>query len=219
MNCRLCNSIINETPLDDQWEDRFGKKYFICRNCSLIQLEKKQILSHIAEKNRYMLHENSVSNKGYITHLNNIIEISVKPFLNKGNRILDFGCGPEKTLADLLANLGYTVTTFDPYFDTGKKWRTKNYDAITAIEVFEHLTYPALELNTLNKCLSPGAYLIIRSMLHNKCWIDFSKWWYKDDPTHITFYSKDTINYICKRWNYELIQIKDQCEIVLKKNL
>ena len=164
-----------------------------------------------------MLHENSISNKGYITYLNKIIKNTVNPFLNQGSRILDFGCGSEQTWADLLIDEGYTVTSFDPYFDSGKEWMSQNFDAITAIEVFEHLSSPSLELNTLTKCLSPGGYLIIRSMLHNNSWIDFSNWWYKDDPTHISFYSKDTINYICKEWKYELVQIKDQCEIVLKK--
>ncbi len=217
MNCSLCNSIIHETNLENQWKDKIGKKYFICNNCSLIQLDKKQLLSNLEEKARYMLHENSVGNKGYISYLNEIIGNSVKPFLNRGKKILDFGCGPEKTLADLLSKEGYILTTFDPYFDTGKEWISQEFDAITAIEVFEHLTYPSRELTTLSKCLSPGGYLIIRSMLHNKSWINFSKWWYKDDPTHVSFYSMVSINYICKTWNYKLIQVKNQCEIVLKK--
>ncbi len=217
MNCSLCNSIIYKTHLNDQWTDKSGKTYFACRRCSLIQLDNNQILSYKAEKQRYMLHENSIDNKGYVTYLKKIIASSVRPFLNKGNRILDFGCGPEQTWADILTKEGFGVTSFDPYFYTAKEWKTQIFDVITAIEVFEHINSPAIELKLLNNCLSSGGYLIIRTMLHNNNWSEFSNWWYKDDPTHITFYSKDTVKYICNKWNYKLIQVKDNCEIVLKK--
>ena len=212
MHCSLCNSSIKEYKTDNH-----GKKYHICTNCELIILDKEHYLSSIAEKDRYQLHENSNENKGYLNYLNNIITKSITPFLKSGNRLLDFGCGPEKTWAELLKSKGYYVSTYDPFFDNNNDWLNKKFDAITAIEVFEHLLAPAKELDILSSRLNSGSLLVIRTMLHNNNWDTFLKWWYKDDPTHITFYSETTINYICNRWNYELIQIKDQCEIVLRK--
>ena len=211
MKCSLCNSPLTVNKIDTQ-----GKKYHICDKCELIQLDKKFYLSIEDEKKRYELHENSTKNRGYLTYLNNIITNSVTPFLKPGNRLLDFGCGPEKTWAGLLKEKGVHVSTFDPFFDNNK-WVNKNYNAITAIEVFEHLISPAKDLTRLSNCLRTGNYLIIRTMLHNKNWDTFKKWWYKDDPTHVSFYSTVSINYICRKWNYDLIQIKNLCEIVLRK--
>ena len=212
MNCALCKSGIEDIKTDQQ-----GKKYLHCSNCGLIQLDKQLHLTQKAEKQRYMLHENSSDNVGYLGYLNNIITNSITPFLKPGNRLLDFGCGPEKTWAKLLKGKGYYVSTYDPFFDNNNNWQDKNFDAVTAIEVFEHLQAPAKELDLLNSCLNTGSLLVIRTMLHNSNWDSFLNWWYKDDQTHVTFYSETTINYICNRWNYELIQIKDQCEIVLRK--
>jgi SAM-dependent methyltransferase len=212
MNCSLCNNTNTEQKTDKQ-----GKIYNICTYCGLIQLDKKYLLSKESEKKRYLLHENSKKNKAYVSYLKNIIENSIAPFLKTGIRLLDFGCGPEMTWADLLKQKGYHVSTFDPYFDNNNKWRNKTFDAITAIEVFEHLISPGKELSDLSKCLKTGNFLIIRTMLHNNDWNNFLKWWYKTDSTHVSFYSETTINFICMTWNYKLIQIIDQCEIVLMK--
>lgn len=212
MNCSLCNKEIKDKKIDNH-----GKIYNLCNNCGLIQLDKKFYLSSEAEKQRYKLHENSPDNKGYLNYLSNIISNSITPFIKPGSRLLDFGCGPEKTWAELLTALGYQVSTYDPFFDTNMDWVYKKFDAVTAIEVFEHLWSPAKELEVLNTNLSEGSYLVIRTMLHNNNWDHFKKWWYKDDPTHVSFYSKTTIDIICRTWNYEPVQIKDQCEIVLRK--
>ncbi len=212
MNCSLCNKDIKDIKTDTQ-----GKIYNLCTNCGLIQLDKGFLLSSEAEKQRYILHENSIDNKGYLGYLNNIITNSISPFLKPGNMILDFGCGPEKTWPDMLKALGYQVSTYDPFFDTNTDWLYKKFDAVTAIEVFEHLWSPAKELKVLNSNLAEGSYLVIRTMLHNNNWDYFQKWWYIGDPTHVSFYSSTTIDFICRTWNYDLIQIKDQCEIVLRK--
>lgn len=212
MNCSLCKSGIKDCQTD-----KHGKKYYYCNYCELITLDNGFYLSSEAEKQRYQLHENSAENKGYFSYLNNIITNSITPFLKPGNKILDFGCGPEKTLAKILKDMGYKVSTFDPHFDNNHQWLNSKYDAITVIEVFEHILTPAKELEVIYSCLNKGSFLIIRTMLHNNNWDNFFNWWYKEDPTHITFYSEKTINYICNRWKFELIQIIGQCEIVLKK--
>jgi len=212
MNCSLCNSDIKDQIIDNQ-----RKKYTICNNCGLILLDKEFYVSPEAEKQRYMLHENNTDNKGYIDYLNKIISSSLTPFLKPGGRLFDYGCGPEKSWAGILKEIGFHVSTYDPYFDNNKDWVDKYFDAVTAIEVFEHMITPKIDLENISRCLRTGSLLIVRTMLHNNNSEDFIKWWYKDDPTHVSFYSETTINYICNRWDFELMQIKNQCEIVLKK--
>ncbi|MCF6334386.1 MAG: class I SAM-dependent methyltransferase [Spirochaetales bacterium] len=212
MKCSLCNSDIKDRKSDNK-----GKIYHICHNCKLIQLDREFYLSREEEKQRYRLHENSAENKGYLKYLNSIITNSISPFLKPENRLFDFGCGPEKTWAGLLKGKGYNVSSYDPFFDNNSEWINKIFDAITAIEVFEHLLSPAAELEILSLCLKRGSFLIIRTMLHNNNWESFLKWWYREDPTHVSFYSETAIMYICRRWNYELVQIKNHCEIVLRK--
>jgi len=39
---------------------------------------------------------------------------------------------------------------------------------------------------------------VMTKMIHNK--IDFKSWYYKDDPTHICFFSQTTMKYLARIW-------------------
>ena len=201
----------------EKWADSQGKIYYYCSKCGIIQLDQTHILSPSEEQERYLRHNNTPENKGYIAYLTNFINTAIAPYIETGSKILDFGSGPIPVLSDLLTSRGFPTQSYDPFFKDNTNWENELFDAIAAVEVFEHLENPAKELKTLSSCLSKGSYLIIRTMLHNNNWISFQNWWYREDKTHISFYSETTINYICRTWKYDLIQINDQCEIVLRK--
>ncbi len=53
------------------------------------------------ERAEYDLHENSIEDMGYVNYLDNFLIKAVDPYINEG-QALDFGCGPEPVLAELL---------------------------------------------------------------------------------------------------------------------
>ncbi len=212
MGCTLCKK--KETEV---WNDKRGRSYNYCRNCGFIYLPEEQQLPPDKEKLRYQLHHNSQDNRGYIEYLNNFIDSAVAPYLEKGNSILDFGSGPDPCLTDLLKSRGFNTCSYDPFFAPGNKWKEKKFDGVISLEVFEHLRTPAMEIEELIKVLDKGGKLIIRTLLHNEDHNFFMKWWYREDITHISFYSEKTINFICSKWQFELLSINSNCEISLNK--
>ena len=40
--------------------------------------------------------------------------------------------------------------------------------------------------------------------------IDFEKWYYKDDPTHIFLFQKETFEYIKNKFSYKKLVIEDR---------
>jgi SAM-dependent methyltransferase len=83
------------------------------------------------------------------------------------------------------------VALYDSFYlpDTGAL--RDSYDFICATEVVEHLHRPGVELARLWTLLKPGGWL----GLMTKLVLDrsaFAGWHYKNDPTHVCFFSERT---------------------------
>ena len=135
--------------------------------------------------------------------------------LNPGSVGLDFGCGPGPTVCVLMAERGHTVTNFDPIYHPDVDWRDASYDFITSTEVLEHLQHPRRELDALWSTLRPTGYLGIMTK-RVRSLTDFKTWHYKNDPTHITFYSDTTFQWLAALWCAEL-QLVSHDVVILKK--
>ncbi len=166
------------------------REYWRCGRCALVFVLEQYYLSAAAEKAQYDLHENIEGDPGYEAFLNRLAE----PLLSRleGSRsILDFGCGPAPVLANVLRRHGHSVTLYDYFYYRDEGIWSHFYDAITATEVFEHLHNPGVELERLWQHIREGGYLAVMT----KRVIDlaaFSRWHYKNDPTHVCFFSADT---------------------------
>ncbi len=192
--------------------------YFMCENCGFVFLDRARLVTPAEEKERYLKHTNSLDDAGYTRMLNEFIDICVAPFVIKGARVLDYGSGPEPVLAGLLERSGYTVDTYDPFFASDKKFESEKYDAVTAVEVIEHMKNPLDEIKIIAKVLKPGGILAGRTMFLPHEAEDFAKWWYRSDKTHISFYSRRTLAYIAGASAMELMLAKNPCFFVMSKN-
>ncbi|OUS03119.1 methyltransferase, partial [Gammaproteobacteria bacterium 54_18_T64] len=115
---------------------------------------------------------------------------------------LDFGSGPGPTLSLMLEEAGHRVELYDPNYAPDEGVFSRQYDFITSSEVVEHLRAPGLELERLWTLLKPGGVLAIMT----KRVIDqnaFARWHYKNDPTHIVFFSEQTFQWLGKQWQVE----------------
>ncbi len=107
--------------------------------------------------------------------------------------VLDFGSGPTPVLAELLKKRGLRVEYFDKFYQPNEIYKNKKYDLIASTEVFEHLENPKKILKFLTSHLEPDGIIAIMTLFHSNKIDDFLKWWYRRDPTHITFFTPKSI--------------------------
>ncbi len=210
MKCNICNTSV------EAFEDiQLKKTFFYCSNCELIFLNKKFYVSKENEKNQYDHHNNSLENEGYVKMFNNFLDYTLKDLNVKS--ALDFGSGPTPVLAELLKRKGLHVDYFDKFYQPKKIYVAKKYDLITSTEVFEHLENPKEILNLLSSHLNPNGIISIMTLFHTNSKTDFLKWWYRRDPTHITFFTPKTIKVMAKECGLKLLKHDSKRVIVLKK--
>jgi len=179
------------------YSDSF-RDYYRCSQCNLIHVPPSEYLTKEAELAEYNKHQNSPEDKGYRKFLGRLF-IPLSSRLGSDSLGLDFGCGPGPTLSVMFEEAGYIMSLYDPFYATDRSVLKNQYDFITATEVVEHLHSPAFELNLLWSLLKPGGWLGIMTKLA----LDkeaFTPWHYKDDPTHVCFFSKETMEWLASIW-------------------
>jgi len=214
-HCPVCHSMIERT-LDDPKNRRL---YLVCGNCGFIFVDSRDRLSPRLEKARYLEHNNDLSEEGYRLFLDSFLQGAIIPYVEKGARVLDFGSGPAPVFSWILKRNGYRVDSFDPFFCPDYSWTKRRYNAIVLVEVLEHLSGPVETLNSLIERLHPGGYLCMRSSLHDGDLSRFKAWWYRQDPTHISFFTPGTIEYLSTGLGLEIISISENRDIILQRRV
>ncbi|MFY8273890.1 class I SAM-dependent methyltransferase [Pseudoalteromonas sp. SSDWG2] len=196
-SCPLCDSATVSHYHQDKKRD-----YWQCSHCFLVFVAPQQFLSAAQEKAIYDQHENDLADDGYRRFLSRVYEpLNVR--LAPKSQGLDFGCGPAPMLASMLQQQGHSVALYDLYYYPDEQALKCDYDFICSTEVIEHLAQPQNVLSMWVDLLRPGGTLALMTKLV----IDvqrFSTWHYKNDPTHIAFYSKETFAYIAERFGLDL---------------
>ena len=185
-----------------------GKKYWQCNFCQAKFLDKANRLDPKEERSRYEQHNNKVHDEAYRSFLSKLSE-PLKTKLSSGDGGLDFGCGPGPALADMLSKDGYKMEIYDPFFFPDKNVLLKQYNFITCSETAEHFFDPFEEFNTLDGMLEKGGWLGLMTcfMTEDKL---FESWYYRRDPTHVSFYSEETLKVIATQRNWTMeIPVKD----------
>lgn len=188
--CRICREGIT----NHFWRSSEGADYWRCRRCEATFLDQSRLLSHEEELPRYSQHQNHAGDEGYITFLNTLVTpllARLAPALTG----LDFGCGPGPVLAGLLRSAGHTVFTYDPHFQPDQTVLASTYDFITTTEVAEHFHQPYEEFCRLSHLLRPGGLLAVMTCFQTED-TRFPDWYYRRDPTHVTFYRENTFRWL-----------------------
>jgi hypothetical protein len=195
--CRLCMSdVVREFWRDDR------REYLRCDVCGLVFVPSRHFLSADAEKRRYDLHRNDPADGGYRRFLLRLFT-PLHQCLAPASVGLDFGSGPEPLLSRMFAEAGHAMKRFDRFYEPSPAVLEQRYDFITASEVVEHLQEPARELDRLWGCLKPGGRLGIMTqpVVERNA---FPQWHYKNDLTHVCFFSPLTFAWLADRWKAEL---------------
>ena len=196
-SCPLCS----RSSITHYHQDK-RRDYWQCNDCALVFVAKQQHLSSEAEKAIYDHHENDLEDAGYRRFLSRLFEPLQQRLAHKSVG-LDFGCGPAPLLATMLQEQGHQMALFDLYYHNDPNVLAKRYDFICCTEVIEHLADPQKMLSQMHAMLKEGGTLALMTKLV----LDaqrFTTWHYKNDLTHIAFYSKETFAYIAERFGFDV---------------
>ncbi len=176
-------------------------EYRLCSVCSLLFLLPSSYLNAQDEKCRYDLHTNSSDDLGYRKYLTKVLN-PVKERVQEGAFGLDFGSGPGPTLSRMFEEEGYKMNIYDHFYAKDENVLEQKYDFITSTEVIEHLYDPRTVLDRLISMLKPQGLLTVLTQVYPSI-DEFTSWYYKNDPTHVCFFSLETMKYLEKKWKVD----------------
>ena len=191
-----------------------SRKYRQCETCNLVYVPNRYYLSSKAEKAVYDLHQNSPDDPEYRRFLSRLF-IPMMGRINPKSRGLDFGSGPGPTLSVMFEEADHKMVIYDYYYAQNESVWDVQYDFITATEVLEHLHHPGKELSRLWACLKPGGVVggMTKLVLERTVFVN---WHYKNDQTHVSFFSRNTFEWLGEYWETRPVFI-DKDVIFLRK--
>jgi 2-polyprenyl-3-methyl-5-hydroxy-6-metoxy-1,4-benzoquinol methylase len=192
MKCPLCGTAGSKLFLEEK-----HRSYYHCNSCDIIFVPEKYHLSPDGEAQRYALHDNSIDNAEYVKYLSEIVPV-IKNLKTRGLRVLDFGCGIKAVLGKLFQIEGINCDSYDPLYSLGTECAAKHYDVLVLNEVVEHLRNPVGEIEMMKRMLGRDGKLILRTSIYPSK-EGFHAWWYKEDMTHINFFSLESLSVFARK--------------------
>ena len=197
MNCPLCQN---------KSTNFFKNIYFKCSCCKGIFKKSNLHLKGKDEKNIYDKHVNISTDIRYQNFLSPITNSVLNDF-SSNTKGLDFGSGKDSAIVKVLRDNKYKIEAYDLFYKDDKSLLEKKYDYITCSEVIEHFQNPKKEFELLLLILKENAALYLMTEIYDES-INFEKWYYKNDPTHIFFYQKETFAWIQKKYAFKRLEIE-----------
>nr|WP_256261032.1 class I SAM-dependent methyltransferase [Shewanella sp. NIFS-20-20] len=184
------------------------RRYYCCNDCRLVSVPPEQYLSSQQEKAEYDKHDNASDDSGYRRFLGR----TWLPLLERLQLIypdlsslrgLDFGCGEGAILSKIAQEAGVTFANYDLYYHPHPERLNQQYHVITLTEVIEHIADAAGLMIQLDNMLVAGGVLAIMTKRVSDS-DAFGRWHYKNDLTHINFYSGASFQWIAQQYGWQL---------------
>ncbi|MCQ2981438.1 MAG: class I SAM-dependent methyltransferase [Treponemataceae bacterium] len=219
MNCQICKK---GTTVDFSVKEM---KYAECSECGSIILLPESRLDRSGQKARYELHENTLEDAGYRNYLEKFLTESLCAYEkhHKGipGKILDFGSGPEPCLVELMKEKGLQALGWDPFFNPqglDHLEKEMGFDLITCLEVAEHFENPAESFAFLAGLLKQDGIAVIgTNLIPDSTRQPFATWWYRFDPTHVTFYTLPGLTAVARDAGLEFLDSVTDKVFVFRK--
>lgn len=203
--CPLCHS---------KGKEFYSPQFQKCSGCQSVFKLKEYFISPIEEQTRYEEHNNDITDEGYQDFVNPMVTKILENHDLKEDW-LDFGAGTGPVISYLLWQKWYKPKLYDPYFHNHPELLRATYDYIIACEVVEHFYNPRAEFKLLYNLLKPNGKLYIMTDMYSPE-IDFNAWYYKNDKTHVFFYSHQAFIWIQQAWPWKSYSRNKRC-IILEK--
>lgn len=187
--CPLCRCTETRLLLSET-----ARSYFRCPDCACAFMDPSHRLPRSREHAYYRLHRNDPADERYRSFVAPLAE-ALTARLVPGDSGLDFGSGDGSALAAMLRERGCLVREYDPLFRPDPAALRGPYRFIACCEVAEHLHQPMSVFRELAGRLAPGGWLgVMTALLDGR--VDFRRWHYRRDPTHVVFYSLDSFRWL-----------------------
>lgn len=207
--CPLCD----ETQTEHFFEGR-RRAYQRCGQCHIVFVPSRYFLTPSEEKACYDHHENDSNDERYREFLRRLAD-PLMALLPRGSEGLDVGSGPGPTLSLMLSEAGFPTEIYDPFYAPIESVWEETYDFVTASEVLEHLHRPMQSLQRMWNVLSPGGWFGVMTKRLDGV-TSFESWHYKNDLTHVVFYSEASFRWLANRWNADLILLGSDVALLQK---
>ncbi|WP_040393923.1 class I SAM-dependent methyltransferase [Catenovulum agarivorans] len=203
-SCPLCCSLDTHFYHQDKL-----RSYLQCSHCKLVFVPQQFHLSAQAEKAEYDKHDNSYADQGYQRFLSRTwtpLKTRLKRQFTEAIQGLDFGCGEGAVLSKMAQADGFNMRNYDLYYFPQTEVLQQKYQFISATEVIEHIADAHNVWLLLDRLLDQKGVLAVmtKRVLRAQA---FANWHYKNDLTHVCFYSEFTFAYLASKfnWTFEII--------------
>lgn len=218
MKCKICGE--TSELFDEAWIlDKYLVRYFHCQHCGFLQTEDPYWLdeaytSSITKSDIGLLQRNILLSE----KAKNFILMCINP----KSKFIDYG-GGYGLFVRLMRDNGFDFYRFDPYCENifSKGFESdidSSYSLLTAWEVFEHLRDPMQEIGQM---LNYSRTLMFSTLLIKTHPKPVSDWWYYgiEHGQHISFYSRQTLEYIAKKNDLILLYSDDTFHIMSDRKI
>ncbi len=219
MNCVFCDS---SDCKDFSIKSRL---YHYCGCCGGWFLDPSGFLDEAGQKERYLMHHNSIEDEGYksflLSFINPVLDFFTETKGKDPERIIDYGSGPSPELCRLLKTLlpGCPAEGWDPFFAPDDSVFENPAELVTCLEVAEHFEKPLEDMKKLSSVCASGGIVAVGTMLNPGPDVEaFRKWWYRSDSTHVSFYSLDALKKCAGKVGLTYIKSLTDRAFVFQKN-
>lgn len=223
MACKICGSR-TEVAFEKLVLNKYPVQYHRCTSCSFMQTDEPVWLAEAYEDAINETDIGLVSRNKLFSELVTA-QLSLLGY-DRRQRFLDYG-GGYGMFVRMMRDSGYNFFSYDQYCDNLysdkfvdpdpgiSKFR---YEAITAFEVFEHLTDP---IHELEKLLARTDTILFSTELSSTCRGSLKDWWYvmPEHGQHIAFYHVDTLKYIAGKYGLRLYTNGHTLHMLTRKRL
>jgi hypothetical protein len=204
-HCIICNGQTTQHA-EAKVRGKFTASFLQCLHCGFIFVSNPTWLAEAYAEpiNR--------SDTGYVWRnlwARDKVRLVIDSFLNPDGVFLDYAAG-YGLFVRLMRDAGYDFRWFDLYcqnlFARGFEAQSSligSFEAVTAFEVFEHLTNPRGEMQRLSALTS---CLIFSTRILPDPAPPLAEWWYYglEHGQHVAFYSRKSLESLATQFGYQL---------------
>lgn len=223
MNCKICNNISKEV-FSKKVLHKYEVKYYQCSICNFMQTDEPYWLD---ESYQDAINDTDIGLVSRNKLFSEIVTAQLRLLgFERTRKFLDYG-GGYGMFVRMMRDNGFNFYCYDEYCENiyAKKFTDPNpanssekYEAVTAFEVFEHLTDPIKEIE---KLLAHSDTILFSTELMQNNLNNLENWWYvmPEHGQHVAFYDRKTLEFIAQKYGLNLYTNNHTLHLLTKRKL